>query len=59
MLNNDKIAPRLAFIYSNLFPDPEEAYKESESYTKSVTAIQPNNITVREDVENATVREDV
>ena len=59
MLNNDKIAPRLAFIYSNLFPDPEEAYKESESYAQSVTAIQPNNITVREDVENAEVREDV
>lgn len=32
MLSNDKIAPRLAFIYSNLFPDPEEAYKESQTY---------------------------
>lgn len=59
MLSNDKIAPRLAFIYSNLFPDPEEAYKESEAYTQSVTAIQPNNIAVREDVQNAEVREDV
>lgn len=49
MLNNDKIAPRLAFLYSNLFPDPEEAYKESEAYTQSVTAIQPNDTTVRED----------
>ena len=32
MLSNDKIAPRLAFVYSNLFPDPEEAYKESQTY---------------------------
>ena len=32
MLSNPKIAPRLGFIYSNLFPDPEEAYKESEPY---------------------------
>lgn len=59
MLSNEKIAPRLAFIYSNLFPDPEEAYKESEAYIQSVKAIQPNDTTVREDVENASVREDV
>ena len=58
MLNNEKIAPRLAFVYSNLFPDPEEAYKESDAYAQSVKAIQPNDTTVREDVENAIVRED-
>ena len=50
MLNNDKIAPRLAFLYSNLFPDPEEAYKESAAYSESVTAITPNDTAVREDV---------
>ena len=43
MLNNDKIAPRLAFIYSNLFPDPEEAYKESAPYIQSVEAIKPDD----------------
>ena len=58
MLSNDKIAPRLAFIYSNLFPDPEEAYRESEAYVQSVTATTPNDIAVREDVQNAIVRED-
>lgn len=39
MLSNDKIAPRLAFIYSNMFPDPEEAYKESMDY-RSVNATE-------------------
>lgn len=29
LLSNPKIAPRLAFMVSNLFPDPEEAYRES------------------------------
>ena len=41
MLSNGKIAPRLAFIYSNLFPDPEEAYKESTPY---IEAAQAENI---------------
>lgn len=35
MLDQPKIAPRLAFIYSNMFPDPEEAYRESLPYIKS------------------------
>lgn len=35
MLNNPKIAPRLAFIYSNVFPDPEEAYRESLPYIEA------------------------
>lgn len=35
MLNNGKIAPRLAFIYSKIFPDPEAAYKESLPYIES------------------------
>lgn len=40
MLSNDKIAPRLAFIYSTLFTDPEEAYKESLPYIEEArTAI--------------------
>lgn len=32
MLDNPKIDPKLAFIYSNMFPDPEEAYRMSLPY---------------------------
>ena len=32
MLANNKIAPRLAFIHSGMFTDPESAYTESEVY---------------------------
>ena len=32
MLANEKIAPRLAFVYSGLFSDPEAAWKESMEY---------------------------
>ena len=32
MLNNSKIHPKLAFQYSGLFSDPEEAYRISQSY---------------------------
>lgn len=32
MLSNEKIAPRLAFVYSGMFPDPEAAWAESEKY---------------------------
>lgn len=32
MLNNDKIDPKLAFIYSNMFADSEEAYRMSLPY---------------------------
>lgn len=32
MLSNEKIAPRLAFVYSEMFPDPEAAWKESQEY---------------------------
>ena len=49
MLNNPKIAPRLAYIYCNLFPDPEEAYKESLPYIESVMAEQPDDTQIRED----------
>lgn len=35
MLNNEKIHPRLAFEYSNLFVDPELAYTESMDYYKA------------------------
>lgn len=34
MLNNDKIAPRLAFTHSGLFVDPEQAYQMSEEYKR-------------------------
>lgn len=32
MLSNEKIAPRLAFVYSGMFSDPEAAWKESDDY---------------------------
>ena len=32
MLNNSKIHPRLAFIHSGLFSDPEDAYQQSMKY---------------------------
>lgn len=32
MLQNEKIAPRLAFVYSGMFSDPEAAWKESMQY---------------------------
>lgn len=32
MLNNPKIDPKLGFIYSNMFADPEEAYRTSRPY---------------------------
>ena len=39
MLGNEKIAPRLAFTYSGMFPDPEAAWKESmEYYEKNATS---------------------
>lgn len=37
MLANDKIHPRLAFIHSGMFVDPEVAYAESEAYYNSLT----------------------
>jgi SPP1 family phage portal protein len=35
MLNNDKIAPRLAFVHCGMFSDAEAAYKESQDYINS------------------------
>ena len=32
MLNNSKIHPKLAFQYSGLFSDPEEAFRISMAY---------------------------
>ena len=32
MLSNHHIAPRLAFVQSGMFADPESAYAESEKY---------------------------
>lgn len=34
MLNNDKIAPQLAFIYCGMFSDPQLAYKMSMEYAE-------------------------
>ena len=43
MLKNDKIAPRLAFVTSNLFPDGENAYNESLSYMMELNAQKEQN----------------
>ena len=43
MLNNEKIAPKLAFESCGMFIDPEEAYKESQEYEESRRTEQPNN----------------
>ena len=39
LLSNEKIAPRLAFVVSNLFADPEEAYRESLPYIEGAEQI--------------------
>lgn len=57
MLQNEKIAPRLAFATANLFPDSEGAWIESKEYMaqqaseqgKEVNAIQTNS---KADTEN-------
>lgn len=38
MLDNGKIDPKLAFIYSNMFPDPEEAYRMSLPYITATSS---------------------
>ena len=38
LLKNDKIAPRIPFLVSNIFPDPEEAYSESLPYIEAALA---------------------
>ena len=40
MLDNERIDPKLAFIYSNMFPDPEEAYKMSLPYIEKANAAE-------------------
>lgn len=43
LLSSDKIAPRLAFLMSNMFPDAEAAYEESLPYIeKANTAESPS-----------------
>lgn len=53
MLGSDKIHPKLAFIHSGMFPDPETAYKMSEEYYEDTV-----NRTVDE-LENPTEEVDV
>lgn len=43
MLQQEKIAPKLAFQSSGLFIDPEEAYKESKEYYESVGRTEQSN----------------
>lgn len=38
LLNNPKIAPRLAFVISDMFPDAEEAYQESLPFIEATLA---------------------
>jgi len=50
MLANEKIAPRLAFVHSGLFTDPEAAYAESEQYEMSHQNEEPQDKMVVEEV---------
>lgn len=44
MLGSEKIAPRLAFVYSGLFSDPEAAYQESEQYYEEQQRLSQENV---------------
>ena len=69
MLNNSKIHPKLAFQYSGLFSDSEEAYRISKQYAEEqqaeltrslreeVNASANNNITVEERTDDISVSE--
>ena len=48
MLQNGKIAPRLAFEICGLFADSEEAYKQSEEYLKSQAQAQGGDPNAKE-----------
>ena len=48
MLQNGKIAPRLAFETCGLFADSEEAYKQSEEYLKSQAQAQGGDPNAKE-----------
>ena len=51
MLQNEKIAPRLAFSTCGLFADPEEAFRESEEYVEKMLKLkQPQQQEVNPDV---------
>lgn len=52
MLQNGKIAPRLAFITCGLFQDPEQAYAESEEYVNSQNAKTPTQTPPAEEQTN-------
>ena len=43
LLNNQKVAPRLAYVVSDLFPDAEAAYQESLPYIEASTAVADAN----------------
>lgn len=50
MLNNTKIHPRLAFIHSGLFSDPEDAYQQSMKYYEEEQA----KLQAQQEVANST-----
>ena len=43
MLGSDKIDPRLAFIYSGMFSDPQSAYNDSKEYIDKALQAQASN----------------
>ena len=57
MLANDKIAPRLAFVQSGMFTDPEAAYAESEKYMQEheVSEAEPIEEEVNDNYGNSPV----
>jgi hypothetical protein len=44
MLKEPKIDPHLAYIYCNMFPDPEAAYQDSMKYYDEYMKSQANSI---------------
>ena len=40
LLNNNKLAPRLAFIASGAYADPEAAYEESKPYIEAQMKVE-------------------
>lgn len=57
MLKEPQIAPRLAFVTSGLFPDPEQAYEESKEYYAQYKAEQQALLKKTEETKNDEVNE--
>lgn len=48
LLNNKKVAPRLAFVMSDMFPDAEAAYQESLPYIQMAETAEAESISETE-----------